>query len=75
MLAIGGSELGRPIGKTIKCPHCGKRHKVKYADQVMPDGTKKPSKLLACYNCGESSYLCGINGFLLRPKKKTEKYF
>jgi len=64
MFAIGNEELEcRPdIGKTILCPHCGKRHKVRYGDEIMKDGTKKPSDLLSFYKCGENIYLGAIKG-------------
>jgi hypothetical protein len=53
-LAIGHGELdgNPPVGKTIKCPHCGEEHEVKDSN---PPG-------LQFYNCGEKTYLCGIDG-------------
>jgi len=63
MLAIGNDELKKPLGDTVKCKQCGESHNVEYGEEVLKDGTKKPSKFLAFYKCGESSYLCGINGF------------
>ena len=63
-LAVGNDELENmpKLDKTIKCWMCGKRHKVKYGDEILSDGTKKPSKLLAFFNCGKNAYLAGING-------------
>ncbi len=64
MFAIGNNELDEkePLGDFILCDKCGERHIITYGDEVMPDGTKKPSKLLAFYDCGGKSYLAGING-------------
>jgi len=62
MLAIGNEELGDPLGSEIKCKRCGQMHPVEYGDEVLPDGTKRKSDLLAFYRCGRNSYLCGING-------------
>jgi len=64
MFSIGNDELeGKPeIGKTVKCKHCGKWHGVRYGDEVLENGTKVSSKLLAFYKCGDKTYLCGING-------------
>jgi phage terminase large subunit GpA-like protein len=64
MLAIGNEELDKyPVmGKSVKCPHCGKRHKVLYGKKVLPDGTTEPSKALAFYKCGDNKYLAGIDG-------------
>ena len=52
MLAISNDELAtkKRIGKTVKCPKCGKRHKVELG------------KSLAFVTCGEESYLVGIDG-------------
>ena len=65
MLVIGADELKEPLGEEIKCPKCGQIHAVQYSDKVLPDGTKQPSKLLAFYKCGDSFYLCGVNGFAI----------
>jgi hypothetical protein len=61
-VAIGNNELGGAIGDVVRCPHCRSIHKVEYGDEVKPDGTKVPSKLLGFYNCGAKSYLCAIGG-------------
>jgi ssDNA-binding Zn-finger/Zn-ribbon topoisomerase 1 len=42
------------VKKTIKCPQCGKRHKVKEPKSF--DG------VLQYYNCGGQMYLCGFKG-------------
>ena len=71
MLVIGNDELDRstPLGNTIQCWICGKRHRVKYGQKKNPDtGELEDSKLLAFFNCGGKSYLCGINGREIRPE-------
>lgn len=67
MFAIGNDELEKcePIGKTVRCSMCGKNHRVQYGEEVLKDGTKKPSTFLAFYKCQRKSYLCGINGKLI----------
>jgi len=54
-LAIGHGELkgNPPVGKTIKCPHCGSEHKVE--DSNPP--------LLQYYRCPamEKAFLCGVD--------------
>jgi len=67
-LAIGSNELdgNKRIGEQIKCPHCDQIHPIEYGEEVMPDGTKKPCKMLAFYKCGDKSYLAGINERLLK---------
>ena len=55
----------RQLGDVVECPQCGQKHTVEYGEEVLKDGTKKPSKLLAFYSCGDKSYLAGINGFAL----------
>jgi hypothetical protein len=62
MLAIGSNELGPVVGEYYQCERCGRRHKIKYADRIMPDGTKEESKLLGYYKCGRKAYVCAING-------------
>jgi hypothetical protein len=64
MLTIGNDELEKnaAIGEMIDCPHCGEIHPIQYGNEVMEDGTKKPSKLLAFYKCGDEIYLAGIAG-------------
>jgi hypothetical protein len=65
-VAFGNDELGDLIGDTIKCPSCGEPHSVEYGERIFKneDGTERrePSKLLAYYKCGTSTYLCAING-------------
>lgn len=70
MLAVGNDELVNDLGPTVKCWICGKMHRVRYGDLILPDGTKKPSTLFAYFNCRGKSYMCGINGKEVRPKGK-----
>ena len=64
MFAIGNDELAKcpKLGKTIRCKMCGKKHRVLYGEEVLKDGTRKPSTLLAFYKCGGNSYLAGMHG-------------
>ncbi len=64
MFAIGNDELENApeLGKSITCHICGKKHKTMYADEVMKNGTKNASRLLAFFKCRGKSYLAGING-------------
>jgi len=65
--AIGNDELGESdVGETIKCKRCGKRHKVRYGERVLADGTWQPSKLLGFIKCGGKPYLVAINGKLIK---------
>jgi hypothetical protein len=64
-LAVGADELGNPVGEFYAC-ECGEIHPVLYAEEVLMDGTKIPSKLMAYYKCGDTSYLCGIAGKTLK---------
>jgi len=57
---IGINDLREPLGDTIHCPLCGGAHEVVYGEKVLLDGTREQSKLLAFYECGKHSYLCGI---------------
>ena len=63
MFAIDNEELAAlpKIGKTVKCTHCKKRHRVLYGNRILPDGGKEKSDL-AFYTCGKDSYLVGIGG-------------
>ncbi len=64
MFAIGNDELEKAdnLGDFILCDKCGERHLIDYGEEVMKDGTKKKTKLLAFYKCGDKVYLAGING-------------
>jgi DNA-directed RNA polymerase subunit RPC12/RpoP len=64
MLAVGQEELGEQLGKLITCPHCDKKHRVKFGNEVRADGSEVPSKLLSFYKCSRTgkTYLAGING-------------
>jgi hypothetical protein len=63
ILGIGNSELAMcdMLGKTIVCPHCERRHKVRVSDP--PD--------LQFYRCGKGTYLCGIDGRNIMPCLRT----
>lgn len=62
--AIGNKELEekKNIGDFILCKICKKRHKITYGDEILVDGTKKPSKLLGFYTCQGKKYLASIAG-------------
>lgn len=64
MFAIGNDELEKcgKLGKTIRCKMCGKKHRVRYGEEVLMDGTRKPSTMLAFYTCNGKTYLAGIQG-------------
>lgn len=68
MFAIGNDELKRngDLGETIECHICGEIHDIKYGQIKKDDGTYSESKLLAYINCGEGSYLVGVNGKKVR---------
>lgn len=61
-LAVANNELKGPLGDTITCPHCGEDHPITFGNEIKLDGTSVPSKTLSFYDCGDKSYLCGING-------------
>lgn len=62
MIAIGENELKGYLRDAIKCPHCGGIHPIQFGEEILKDGTRKPSELLAFYKCGDKAYLAGING-------------
>lgn len=68
MFAIGNDELERNgnLGDTYKCERCGEVHEVKYGKVKNEDGTYSESKMLSYVNCGDASYLVGINGKKVR---------
>jgi hypothetical protein len=70
MFVIGNDELAKcdDLGKTVRCK-CGKNHRVRYGEEVLEDGTRKPSKMLAFYTCKGKTYLAGINGKEIRGKR------
>lgn len=70
MLAIGNKELAKqpPVKRVVKCWKCGKNHRVTYGEEVLWDGTRIPTKLLAFMKCGKNTYLCGVNGKQWRPR-------
>ena len=67
-IAVGEEELGRPLGKTIKCSRCGKRHLVKNADSartwspITNEWTDGNTGMLQFYKCGDDLFLAGILG-------------
>ena len=72
-IAIANDELSGVIKEFEICPHCGESHKVKYGDEILPDGTKKESKTLAYVNCGKSSFLIGLRGKKIKHSKFIDK--
>lgn len=62
MLAVGNDELGGPVPDMVKCAKCGGMHRVQYGDEILPDGTRKPCKMLAFIKCGDNAYLVGVAG-------------
>jgi len=60
MLAFGTKELNNLplLGRRIRCPQCGKNHKVQYA--VDDEGVVFLD--LGFYKCRGKSYLCGVAG-------------
>ena len=70
MLAIGNNELAKqpPVKWVVKCWKCGKNHRVRYGVEVMPDGTRRPTNLIAFMKCGKNTYLCGVNGKQWSPR-------
>lgn len=71
MLAIGAHELQAPLGETVECPHCGQLHRIEFGEEILSDGTCKPSKLLGAYKCGDNLYLAGINGLALQRRVRA----
>lgn len=41
-------------------------------DTVMEKCIREPSKFLAYFNCGERTILCGIDGKVVRPKRRAK---
>ena len=65
-----------PVGTHAICNNCGGEHEVRYGEELIEDGTWKPSKVLAFITCPENdaTYLVGIKGSLLNaPKADTPK--
>lgn len=46
------------------CPNCRESHKVEYGEEILKDGTRVPSELLAFVKCikNEEAYLVGVAG-------------
>jgi len=59
MISFGNNELAAmpEMKKSLQCPHCNKRHKIKEGKDT--DGC--PAGLFF-YNCGDKTYLCGVQG-------------
>lgn len=70
MFAIGNDELKSKdnICKTVTCNICGKEHDVQYGKVKNEQGEWVESKMLAFINCGEESYLVGVNGKDIRDR-------
>jgi hypothetical protein len=66
-IAVGNGDLEKneDVGDTILCPRCKKHHKIEHGEEVLKDGTRKPSRILALYRCKGKSYLAGIGGKLI----------
>lgn len=66
MFAIGSKELEAcpPTreDEMATCPKCGELHPIGYGEEVLKDGTKIPSRMLAFVKCGSDTYLVAING-------------
>ena len=62
MLAVGTEELGKTLGDTIRCNHCGKEHRIEYGQQIMADGTRVPHKGLSFYRCEDTTYWLASSG-------------
>lgn len=60
-VAFGNNELAEkpPVGKTVQCKNCGKRHKVKYGTDTK---TGKVSDLLGFVSCGDKDFLVAVAG-------------
>jgi len=72
-VVISNDKLGDKVGEYAICPHCYKKHIVKYADKVLSDGSRMPSKILGFVQCGKSSYVVAINELLWIKSKNENK--
>lgn len=65
MFAIGNEELKKlkPIGKTVKCPSCQKRHRIKFPTDL----AGKEVTDLGFVECGGETYLVSVAGKELNP--------
>ena len=71
-IAFSNNELYKKesLSKFVRCPHCKELHEVAYGDEILKDGTKVPSKMLAYVNCTNGSmYLVGLNGEYIWKEK------
>lgn len=75
MLSISNTEIAKlsELGDKVKCWNCDQEHPIEYGETIHPDGTRTPSKSLAFFKCGDSTYLCGINGKEWRPNVKKHE--
>lgn len=71
MFAIGNDELEKNglVEEYEKCRVCGELHKVHYGETVNKDGSKTPSKDIACITCPKTmnTYLVGLFGKKITP--------
>ena len=69
--AFGQDEIddAPPIGNTIACWMCGKRHRVSTSTGKMQDGSEGRTRL-HFFKCRGVSYMCGIDGKEMRPRGK-----
>ena len=67
MISVSNKELeqSKPLGKTVVCWMCGKRHRVRYGEQ---NGVE--TDLIAYFKCKGEPYLCGVAGKEVRPTKR-----
>jgi len=62
-MAVGNDELGDKLGETITCPRCGEPHRIECGKKFNPKTKEyELSNLLQFYNCGNKSFMCGLNG-------------
>jgi len=67
-LARGNDELkdNENVEEFEICPNCGEQRKVRYGETINKDGSRTENKTLAFIECGNGSYLVGINGKRLK---------
>ena len=71
MLGIANDEIkDKPdITDIINCDICGGTHRIEYGEEILKDGTRKKSKFLGFYKCGDKTYLASIKGKDVRIRK------
>lgn len=71
-VSIGQDELDRSPDVSedgmVICNNCGKLHKIQYGEEVLADGTKKPSMTLGFVRCDGKSFIAAVNGKLVNFK-------